>query len=191
MENLTEDSQEDAAVQEQQFYYSNNGENYKTLKMANFAIEKRGLDPDVHKAIEVKNDKKEVIGYCIQFMEFGVPEKYRGYWLVKFNAKATPNDTDDVQLMVNGETLIMQREKEVVLPGRFLENADHATYLHFRQVPHQPRKVVGKIKTFPYERIRKVTKKEFLHQRTEGTKKTRQNIKRYGYDVDPEDLTDE
>ena len=191
MENSAADSQEDAAVQEQQFYYTNNGEPYKSLKMANQAIEQKSFDTDLYKAISVKDEAGKVAGFCIQFTEFGIPEKYRGYWRVKFNAKTTPNDSDDVQLIVNGETLIMQREKEVILPGRFLEDADHATYLHFRQVPHQPRKKVGTIKTYPYERIGKATKKEYDLQRTEGTKKTRQNIKRYGYDVDPEDLSDE
>lgn len=185
------EGQEDVAVQEQQFYYTNNGDPYKSLKMATMALETKDLDPDVYKAMPIKNEKKEVTGYCIQFMDFGIPEKYRGYWRVKFNAKTTPNDSDDVQLMVNGETLIMQREKEVVLPGKFLENADHATYLHFRQVPHQPRKVVGRIKTYPYERIGKATRQEYDQQRTEGTKKTRQNIKKHGFDVDPEDLSDD
>lgn len=187
---MEKESQEGATAQEQQFLYSNNGENYTTLKMANFAIEKRKLNMDTYKAIEVKEDKK-VVGFCIQFMDFGIPKQYRGYWRVKFNAKAAPNDSDDVQLMVNGETLIMQREKEVILPGRFLENADHATYLQFRQVPHQPRKTVGKIKTFPYERIGTATREEYLKQRIEGTRKTQQIIKRFGFDVNPEDLSEE
>ena len=174
--------------QEQQFYYGNNGENYKTYAKADSAIKKEGFDPDIYRVMPVKDKAGETTGHCIQFMEFGIPEKYRGYWRVKFNAKTTPNDSDDVQLMVNGETLIIQREKEVILPGRFLENADHATYSHFRQVPHQPRKVVGTIKTYPYERIGKAAKKDFDLQRIEGTRKTRQAIKRYGYNVSPEDL---
>ena len=180
-------SHEDEMPEEQQFYYQNSGEPFKSVKMVNMAIKQKSLDPDKYKAVKAPDQD----GYCIKFHDFNIAPEYRGYWQVRFNAKTTPNDSDDVQLMVNGETLIIQREKKVVLPGRFLENADHATYLHFRQVPHQPRKIVGKIKTYPYERICKATKNEYEKQRVDGTKKTKQNIKKYGYDVDPEDISDE
>jgi|GEM_PF-1694549 len=180
-------SQEDIPTQEQQFYYTNGGEPYKSMKMVTMAMEQKKFDPEVYKAVKAQGQS----GYCIQFLDFDIAPEYRGYWQVKFNAKTTPNDSDDVQLVVNGETLIMQREKKVILPGRFLENADHATYLHFRQVPHQPRKIVGKIKTYPYERIRASSKQEYDQQRVDGTQKTKRNIKKYGYDVDPEDISDE
>lgn len=182
-----EESQEVEQAPEQQFNFTSGGEPYKSMKMVTMAMEQKKLDPDEYKAVKAQGQA----GYCIQFLDFDLAPEYRGYWQVKFNAKTTPNDSDDVQLMVNGETLIIQRERKVVLPGRFLENADHATYLHFRQVPHQPRKIVGKIKTYPYERICKATKQEYEQQKVEGTKKTKQNIKRYGYDVDPEDISDE
>lgn len=113
------------------------------------------------------------------------------YWLVQFSAKASVNDTDDVQLAVQGETLVIQREKSVVLPYRFLDCANHARYPHFRQLPNKPRKIVAWIQTYPYQKVRKATKEEFEAQKRDGTKKVRRDIERYGFDLDPDTVEDE
>lgn len=110
------------------------------------------------------------------------------YFLVRFSAKANPYDPDDVMLAVNGETLVMRREAECVVPGSFLECCDHARHPVYRQLPNQPRKVVGHLKTFPYDRIREATREEFLAQRADGNRRTAEAIRRYGYDYNPEEL---
>ena len=108
------------------------------------------------------------------------------HW-VRFHAKSNPEDQDDVHLIVNGEVLVMQREKKVVVPSHFLEAADHGTYIKFRQLPNKPRKVMGRIKTFPYDKLGDATEKEFREQKRAGTKKTKDHIKRFGFDADPDE----
>lgn len=112
------------------------------------------------------------------------------YYWVRFQAKSSKEETDDVQLSVNGETLIFRREDEVVVPQRFLECADHATHDQFRQLPGKPRKVVAKIKTYPYERLRPATEAEFKEILKSGTRKTRDLIAKHGQDLDPESIED-
>jgi len=95
------------------------------------------------------------------------------YFKVIFADKSSPNDTKDVVLSVNQEILHIQRGKEVVLPERYLECADHATYPQYRQEPNQPRKVVGHIMTYPYHKIGPGTEQEFLQMRRDGTLKNK------------------
>ena len=94
------------------------------------------------------------------------------YWWVKFHAKSDPTHKEDVELSVNGETLILQREKKVALPDRFLECADHAEYVKFVQKPGEDRKVVAKIRMFPYDRLGPARAKDFFEQKAQGSKKT-------------------
>jgi len=107
------------------------------------------------------------------------------YFKVKFHARSSPTDTESVQLAVNGETLLIKRESEVILPQRFLLAADHATREVFRQLPNKPRKVVGSVKTYPYERIVEATQKEYEDQKQTGTRETLDDIKKFGFN--PED----
>lgn len=115
------------------------------------------------------------------------PEKY---WRVRFQAKSNPNDAEDVHLAVNGETLIIAREKEVVIPDRFRECADHAVYPQFRQLPNQPRKIIGRVKVFPYDLMGPATEEEYFRAKAEGTKRTIEAVTRYGHDVDPDMVAD-
>jgi hypothetical protein len=110
------------------------------------------------------------------------------YWWVRFNAKAKPTDTDDVQLSVEGETIVIRREHQVCIPQRFLECADHARYPHFQQLPNKPRKIVAWIMTYPYQRIKQGTREEFETMLRTGTKKVLADIKRHGFDLEPEDI---
>jgi len=107
------------------------------------------------------------------------------YFEVVFHARSSPNDTESVQLAVNGETLIMQREMPVIVPQRFLECADHAVRPVFRQLPNKPRKVTGSVKTYPYEKKRPATREEYENQKREGTQKTLDDIRKFGFN--PED----
>ena len=110
------------------------------------------------------------------------------YFKVRFQAKSHPNDSRDVMLAVNGETLLINRESEVIVPQRFLECADHAVYPHFRQMPNQPRKIVGKIKVYPYDRLSESTEAEYFKQKKEGTEQTKDAIRKHGFDLMPEEL---
>ena len=102
-------------------------------------------------------------------------EKY--FW-VRFDAKRSINDSDDVVLSVNGEVRNIKREEKIVLPERYLVCADNTTYPHFTQMPGEPRKIVGRIKVYPYDRIGEATEKEYRDMLAEGTKQTVEEAKR-------------
>lgn len=102
-----------------------------------------------------------------------VVEKDR-YFRVRFHAKSNSEASSDVQLSVNGETIIMQREEEVVIPERYVKVARNATFQIFRQLPGEPRKVVGKLMLYPFDMIGEATEAEFLQMKRDGTKATKE-----------------
>jgi hypothetical protein len=108
------------------------------------------------------------------------------YYRVMFSQKASPSDPDDVELSVNGETLVIKRGVEVIIPARFKECADNATFQQFRQLPGKPRKLIGHIKVFPYQLMGESTKPEFDKMKTDGDRQTRKFIKQFGFDGTPE-----
>lgn len=109
------------------------------------------------------------------------------YYRVIFMDKSSPNDTDDVELSVNAETLVIQRGVEVIIPERFKVCADNATYQQFKQVPGKPRKLRGTIKVYPYQLLGEATESEFIKMKRQGDKQTREFIKKFGFDGVPED----
>lgn len=109
-----------------------------------------------------------------------IPEKYSR---VKFNAKSRPDDEDNVVLAVNGEVLVIEREKEVVLPERYVDCARNAHYPQFRQLPGQPRKIVGKVLVYPFEILGVSTREEFLAQKKAGTDKLKAGLDKEMRDV--------
>ena len=146
--------------------FSSQGIPFKSEQKARAAIEQKGLNLD---------------DYTVQSFEDGyiiVPKPKRDseskYYRVTFNHKSSPNDDDDVTLIVNGETLVIQRGVEVIIPERYKECADHATYPVFRQRPNESRKQVGTVMVFPYSLLGDATEKDFLKQREEGNKKTKE-----------------
>jgi hypothetical protein len=157
-----------------------------------YIINSDGKPFETEKEARAAMKKKGIRIYTLCRMEEGgfkvIPEKY---WRVKFQAKSNPNDSEDVQLSVNGETLIIAREREVIIPDRFKECADHGVYPQFRQLPNQPRKIIGRIKTFPYDTIGPATESEYFKAKAEGTRKTIETVNRYGHDVDPDTLSND
>jgi hypothetical protein len=132
------------------------------------------------KTLEVKEPAKEETR--------GRPKKpVEKYFKVRFHDKSNPEDQDNVELSVNGEVLVLQREKEVVLPERFLICAQNATYPVYKQLPGKQRKIQAWVKTFPFSNLGEADEKEFIRQKTEGNKKTKENIQRYGYDAEVEE----
>lgn len=110
------------------------------------------------------------------------------FW-VRFSAKSSPNETEDVDLTVNGEKLIIAREVNVIVPKRYLICADNATYPMYRIRPGETRKTTHHVKLYPYTKIKRATKKEYDAMKAEGTRKMRENIKRYGFDVTPDQVS--
>lgn len=149
--------------------FSNQGVPFKSEERARAAISQKGLSLD---------------DYTVQSYEDGyiiVPRPKRDvsaekYYRVTFNHKSNPNDEDDVTLIVNGETLVLQRGVEVIIPGRYKECADHATYPVFRQRPNEARKQIGTVMVFPYSLMGEATEQEYLELLREGNKKTREAI---------------
>ncbi len=110
------------------------------------------------------------------------------FYNVRFQEKGNPNDPDDVMLSVNGETLIIQRGIKVIIPERYKICADNATYPVFRQLPGKTRKQMGRVKVFPYDLLGESSRNEYLVFKQAGDELTKQNIAKYGPNVDPEDV---
>lgn len=175
-----------ANTREQEFFWADNGKPFVNRKAAEIAMPNLNLsanDWGVFQAAdnsgwEIRKIKKQPAP--VQQLE--------KFYRVKFAAKASPNDHDDVVLAVNGEVLVAQREKEIVIPARFREAADHAYYQQFKQLPGMPRKIVGKVLVYPYQFIGDATEQEYRTMLTEGTRKQRADVARYGFDVDPDQV---
>lgn len=115
-------------------------------------------------------------------------EEFEKYFKVIFSEKTSTNDTDDVELSVNGETLVIQRGVEVIIPGRFKICADNATYQQFTQIPGKPRKLRGTIKVYPYQLLGEANEKDFFNMKRQGDKQTKDHIAKFGFDGVPEGM---
>jgi len=149
--------------------FSSQGIPFKSEQKARAAIEQKGLKSD---------------DYMVQSFEDGyiiVPSPKRDakaekYYKVMFNHKGSPNDENDVTLIVNGEPLVLQRGVATIIPGRYKECADHATYPVFTQKPNEARKQVSTVMVFPYSLMGEATEEEYLELLREGNKKTKDAI---------------
>lgn len=168
------------------------GKPFSTEKWAKIAMEKKGLDASKHTVVEhpqggfaIKRISKEgevPVGYKSdegESIEVTAPKQEgEKYYKVRFHAKSNPNDTDNVTLGVNGEILVIKREEEVIIPERFVECARHATYPQFTQLPNEPRKITGKVMTFPLDILGEGTREEYLKMKKEGTEKTQEALEK-------------
>ena len=103
------------------------------------------------------------------------------YWKVKFHPRSSTVETEEVELTVNGEVLIIQRGEVVIIPGRFKECAEHTLVQKFRQLPNEPRKDLTPIMLYPFETIGEANEAEFFKMRQEGTQKMKDDIQRHGF----------
>jgi hypothetical protein len=112
------------------------------------------------------------------------PKPKEKFFRVRFHVKSNPNDQENVELSVNGETRVIERNKEVVLPERFLECAKHSTYPVFRQLPGKSRKQVGEVQKYPHDVIKEATEAEYKKMLAEGTKATKEWVEKHGLEDD-------
>ena len=125
---------------------------------------------DIAREIEAQFKAKEKSGTVKCDRKF----KIMGFWKVIFLPKTKKEDTEDVFLTVNSNCLQLQRDKAVVLPGSYLEVSDRGTYPTFTQKPGIDRKITGWISFYPYRTITRSTKKEFVKQKAEGDRLTKE-----------------
>jgi len=107
------------------------------------------------------------------------------YKRVRFLGAHNPdNETARVELMCNGKCLVIEREKEVIVPQRFLNVADEAARVQIQPLAN-PRigetpYVVGKdpVKTYPYQVIGDATEAEYLKMLEKGNKAQEEEFER-------------
>ena len=147
---------------------SKTGQSRKSKSSGMGLLDKKSVKPDEPEIAEV------------EVMEDDPEPVEENYFKVIFHAKSNVNDLDNVELSVNGESLVIMRDTEVVLPERFLECADNTTFPVFKQLPGKSRKTIGKVQTYPYTKIAPATREEFISMKNSGTKITRENLEKYG-----------
>ena len=90
---------------------------------------------------------------------------------VVFQQRSDSNATDDVKLVLNGDTLPLQRGREVILPVEFLQGPAHdARYKTWHYEPGGDRLVEGDtIEKYPFQEKGEATWEEYLKFKREGT----------------------
>ena len=126
----------------------------------------------------VKTETQEAVEPTVTVNPPYVPPPKEKFWEVMFHEKSNPNDTNDVTLCVNGENLLIQRGKRVVLPDRFLECARHTKYPTYSQEAGKDRKIVAWITTYPFEKISESTEETYKRQKRSGDKIAKDVLKK-------------
>uniref|UniRef100_A0A6H1ZL18 Uncharacterized protein n=2 Tax=viral metagenome TaxID=1070528 RepID=A0A6H1ZL18_9ZZZZ len=98
----------------------------------------------------------------------------QGYWQVQFAPQKDQYDTPDVRLFLEGVCIRFKRMTEVILPGFYLENADHTTKPIYTHDPGKGRMKVGEIQKYPYTVLRQATMEEYLAELEKGNKEQRE-----------------
>jgi len=177
--------------------YSSGGEPFVSESGAKKAMKMKGLDPDLWEPAPITGKPTNedpmgtrIEGYVLRKVQPKEKHVKSDFYRVRFTEKSNPADPDDVMLAVNGENLICQRGVEVIIPARFKECADHGTFPVFKQLPNKPRKIVAKIQYFPYQYMGPATEADFVRMKKEGTKKTKEHVKQFGFHYDPDRAED-
>ncbi|OGW44454.1 MAG: hypothetical protein A2Y66_01805 [Nitrospirae bacterium RBG_13_41_22] len=151
---------------------SERGTPFKSEAFARNAIEKKGLDQNKHRVVPYKDEESGDSGFAIQRRPEN--EKEEKYYWVQFNERQNESEEKDVILGVNGEFLVIERGKKVIIPERYKECADHTVRQVFTQRPNEPRKNVGTVQLYPYASFGEATKQEYLKMKNEGNRLTRE-----------------
>jgi len=91
------------------------------------------------------------------------------FFMVKLQPPANDNEERVAQIGVNGDILLVLRGEEVPLPQSYIEVLEHGEHDHYKFEPGKPRKSVGKIRTYPFEKGREVTREFYIEWRRKGT----------------------
>jgi hypothetical protein len=134
-------------------------------------------EPEVDNGIQVADP---VTG---QAANSAVISKNTKFFRGRFAAKANVNDPDSVKLSVQGEILVFQRDVDTIIPEPYLVVAQNAKHPKFTVEPGQGRKVVGWISRYPFNKTGEATYEEFKTLFDEGTRKTKDNIARFGLNI--------
>ena len=106
----------------------------------------------------------------------GEAKKQEPYFQVRFHDKSHANDADDVILSVQGEILQIERGEIVTIPERYKVAAENAQIPQFKQVPNEPRKITGHVKSYPFDLIGPGKSEDFLLARKEGTERSKKLV---------------
>ena len=98
------------------------------------------------------------------------------YWWVVFSERGSKEEHPNVQLGINGEWIVAERGKPVVVASRFLENADHTKSDDYTLEADKPLQVTSASQTYSYTRLREATKEEWERRKEEGNKMTREKL---------------
>jgi len=99
------------------------------------------------------------------------------FW-VKFHDKSSKEQTQDVQLGVKGEFIIIQRGVRVPLLNRYVEAAKNAFKVTFEQEPNKPRMTTGSVLEYPFDTFEEATMEDWLNFKKNGTKKAQEFAER-------------
>lgn len=113
--------------------------------------------------------------------EVNVELEVEGFWEVQFSPKGDVNDTDDVILSHEGNKLLIQRMKPVVLPGFWLEICDNALKAIYIQTPQEKRKITSWVQTYQYTTLREATIEDYLTLKAEGDRLTKEARRKEEY----------
>lgn len=91
------------------------------------------------------------------------------YWWVMISGARGPSDDRAAYVSVNGQPLMVQREKRVPLPGRYVKALNDARIPQFSNERGRLNSIVGYSLQYPFTVIGKATQAEFLRWRAEGT----------------------
>jgi len=127
------------------------------------------LGPDLVRGIEKKS-----ANYRKGDIKAEVEIEVEGFWEVIFSPQTNPNDTVNVIIPWEGQTLLIERMKHVILPGFYIEAVDNATRPHYMQTPEHDRKIVGTIQEYPYMVSREATYEEYKRMKETGDRITAQ-----------------
>ena len=105
------------------------------------------------------------------------PEVEKVYW-VKFHDKSSKEQTQDVQLGVKGEFIVIQRNVKVPLLNRYVEAAKNAFKVTFDQEPNKPRMTTGSVLEYPFDTLGEATMSDWQEYKRNGTKKSQEQAAR-------------
>ncbi len=91
------------------------------------------------------------------------------YWWVLLSGARGPSDDRACYVSVNGQALLIQREKRVPLPGRYVRALNDARIPQFSNERGRLNSIIGYSLQYPFTVLGKATVAEFMRWREEGT----------------------